>query len=369
MAENRRGSIGAAGSVLLAGLLLASPMVMPSASGGAKKPGTSGLKAGAISITAQAIRSFSKVNPLRRRFGRLIFLGGLTLSSPIKQFGGWSDIAIDADGRHMLAISDNGAWLSAALQYDGSALSGLTSAHIGPLHALSGRLLRNKRERDAEGLVLLDGTTSNGNLLISFERIHRIGRFTSSKAGINGPSGYLKLPAKAKKLRQNKGLEAVAMFRGGPMKGAVVTFAERPRKGRGDRPGWVFDKGRRFAIKLKDIGDFDVTSAAGLPDGSLLVLERRFRLKEWFQGIRIRLRRIKAGQFRPGAVVDGEILLQANSSHEVDNMEGLAVHTDATGRSIITMISDDNFNKYLQRTILLQFSLASKDLVKAGVSD
>jgi hypothetical protein len=40
-------------------------------------------------------------------------------------------------------------------------------------------------------------------------------------------------------------------------------------------------------------------------------------------------------------------------------MEGIGVHTGADGETIITLISDDNFNPLLQRTILLQFALPS----------
>jgi hypothetical protein len=142
------------------------------------------------------------------------------------------------------------------------------------------------------------------------------------------------------------------------MRGAIVTIAERPRKGHGHRPGWIVYKGRAFRFKIEDIDDLDVTSVVSLPDGGLLVLERRFRLKEWFKGIRIRLRRIKAADLRPGAVIRGEILLEADSTNEIDNMEGLAVHAGPNGSTIISMISDDNFNRFLQRTVLLQFLLA-----------
>ena len=38
-------------------------------------------------------------------------------------------------------------------------------------------------------------------------------------------------------------------------------------------------------------------------------------------------------------------------------MEGLAVHQDAAGKTVITLISDNNFNSFLQRTLLLQFEL------------
>jgi hypothetical protein len=40
-------------------------------------------------------------------------------------------------------------------------------------------------------------------------------------------------------------------------------------------------------------------------------------------------------------------------------MEGLSVHTDASGAVILTLISDDNFS-VLQRTVLLQFRLAGE---------
>ena len=40
-------------------------------------------------------------------------------------------------------------------------------------------------------------------------------------------------------------------------------------------------------------------------------------------------------------------------------MEGLAVHRDADGETVLTLISDDNFSP-LQRTLLLQFTLVGE---------
>jgi hypothetical protein len=37
-------------------------------------------------------------------------------------------------------------------------------------------------------------------------------------------------------------------------------------------------------------------------------------------------------------------------------MEGMALHRNANGETIITLVSDDNFSP-LQRTLLLQFAL------------
>jgi hypothetical protein len=73
----------------------------------------------------------------------------------------------------------------------------------------------------------------------------------------------------------------------------------------------------------------------------------------------MRLRRIAGGQIRPGATLDGAILLEAGLRQQIDNMEGLAVHRDGRGRTIITMVSDDN-GSILQRTLLLQFALVEQ---------
>ena len=48
----------------------------------------------------------------------------------------------------------------------------------------------------------------------------------------------------------------------------------------------------------------------------------------------------------------------ADRAYQIDNMEGLAVNRGVAGELVITMISDNNFNRVLQRTVLLQFALA-----------
>jgi hypothetical protein len=45
--------------------------------------------------------------------------------------------------------------------------------------------------------------------------------------------------------------------------------------------------------------------------------------------------------------------------HQIDNMEGLAVHRASDGAIVLTLISDDNFSP-LQRTVLLQFTLSGE---------
>lgn len=58
----------------------------------------------------------------------------------------------------------------------------------------------------------------------------------------------------------------------------------------------------------------------------------------------------------PGSTADGEILIEADLTHRIDNMEGIDVTQDDAGQTYLTLISDDNFN-YFQSTILLEFRL------------
>ena len=42
------------------------------------------------------------------------------LTSPSADFGGWSGLVMEADGKSLLAISDVGSWLTADVVYEGS---------------------------------------------------------------------------------------------------------------------------------------------------------------------------------------------------------------------------------------------------------
>lgn len=307
-----------------------------------------------IEIAARPIAHFERSRPDAKRFGDLEFRGGLVLTSPSQDFGGWSGLVMEKDGKSLLSISDAGSWLTADLTHEGARPTGFSRARIGPLLAAGGRPLRNKREQDAEAITLLDGTLARGTLLIGFERVHRIGRFEIGNGEPRAPSGYLRLPPEAMRMQPNQGIEALAVIQAGALKGSVVAFAERFTRGSGDHTGWIWVRGEPQRIHLQDIDGFNITDAAGLPDGGLLVLERYFR---WTAGVRMRIRRLSPAEIAPGARLTGRILFEADSSYEIDNMEGIAVHRGPQGETVVSLISDDNFNHFLQRTIFLQFTL------------
>ena len=73
----------------------------------------------------------------------------------------------------------------------------------------------------------------------------------------------------------------------------------------------------------------------------------------------MRIRRIPLGLIKPNALVDGTPLIVADLAYQIDNMEGIAIHRNAAGETIITLVSDDNFS-VLQRNLLLQFALVGE---------
>ena len=121
----------------------------------------------------------------------------------------------------------------------------------------------------------------------------------------------------------------------------------------GNHRGWIVGGRRAGAFSVKRSDDFDVTDAAFLHNGDLLILERRFN---FIVGVGMRIRRIAAADLLPGRAVDGRVIAEADMRHQIDNMEGMALSAGANGETIITLISDDN-HSIIQRTILLQFAL------------
>jgi hypothetical protein len=331
----------------------------------------------AISIDARPIDAFDKSNVGKTTFGKLEFRGGLMLSSATKNFGGWSALALDPDGRRLLAISDTGAWLTGEITYAGTKPTGIKTARIGPLLGTNGLPPARERDRDSEGVTLIEGSLSKGTVLISFERNHRIASFPVSDSGVGRQINTLALPPDVKRQSSNKSLESVCTIGGGPNKGSIVTLSERFPNKDGSHTGWMYPGTAANGVaavttasgwktlSISNIGEYDLTDCHGLADGSLLVLERRFRWSSWYEGVKGRLRRFSAEEIRTGRL-EGEILMDVDLGQEIDNLEGLAVHRGPKGETVITLISDDNFNHVLQKTVLLQFTLI--DTVRTDTS-
>ncbi len=303
-------------------------------------------------------------------FGPLRFRGGLVIDSDDPRFGALSGLDIGPDGK-VTAVADTGYWFSADLVETDGRLTGLRKGRMAKLLDADGNPLSGKRVSDAEGLrIVRDGGREDA--YVSFEQINVVRRYRGPDYG-KAKAEPVKVPLATAKLPRNEGLEAIAMApKGGPLGGAMLLFAEHALNGDGNHRAFIVGGPRNgtFAIAYSD--EFNVTDAAFLPDGDLLILERRF---SYTRGIAMRLRRIAADAIRPGATVEGETLLDANMSYQIDNMEALAARVGPNGETVVNVMSDDN-KSLIQRTILLQFVLdgppapvlaASPDL-SAGVA-
>jgi hypothetical protein len=316
-----------------------------------------------ITTTVTAIPiDFDRENPDRKEFGKLIFRAGLNLYAKTIYFGGYSAIVIDPGGRSLLAISDAGTWMRASLDYDGRKLKGMRDVALGPMLGTDGKPLKDDATRDAEGMTLVDGDTKQGTVYVSFERKHRIARypFTASKFG--PPSGTVPLPPATKAMTANSGMEAVTLIRSGKLKGTLVAFAEHLADKNGNLRGWMIGGPAPGEIVVKRVGGFDITDAAALPDGGIVLLERKFSYSE---GINMRIRRIAASELKRGAPITGQVLLQANDSLNIDNMEAIAAYRAPSGETVLTLMSDDNFSP-IQRTLIMQFTMPETEPVTAG---
>ncbi len=303
-----------------------------------------------LQITAQPIERFSRFSD-QAAFGSLTFIGGLELSSRDRRFGGLSGIAIIDGGRKAIAVGDRGYLVEMTLRHEGAQLVGISDASILPLARRRGS---RSGLTDAEDIAL-----DPNNMKRAVIPVESDPAWLLIAIDLNDPSAVpevLGVPAPVKRLPLNQQLESAAFFPADSRyAAALLVIAERSDYRRDEKiDAWILGHGH-FTIRRRD--GFDITSARFLPGGDLMLLERYYQ--SGFD-IQMRLRRIAKERIFPGSEADGDILLDAGISQQIDNMVGLDLHTDDRGRTILTLVSDDNLN-ILQRTLILQFLITEND--------
>jgi hypothetical protein len=280
--------------------------------------------------------------PGRVAYGEIVLLAGFVLSMDDPRFGGFSGLAVDPDGARLTALSDRANWLEVALEHDADGrLTGFGAARMAPLADWAGGKLGGLAG-DAEALARLPA----GGFAVSFERRPRIDAYL---LGLDVQASPLVGRANFAAMPSNSGLEAMAVLRDG----RIVAFVEAAGQD-GAHPGYLLSpKGtERFSYATEP--EFAPTDVAELPDGDLLVLERKFNVVE---GASARLTRVAGADVTPGATVSGTELARLAPPLATDNFEGLAVRAAPGGGTLVYIISDDNFRPF-QRTLVYQFRIS-----------
>ena len=289
-------------------------------------------------------------NPYEKHVGRLTYLGGMRLSSGHWLFGGFSSLEITDNGTRMLSGSDRGEFWTAALVLKDGVPVGVTDNALSDMLDSQGKVLE-QRENDAEGLAL----TSTGIAYVSFERHHRIMRYVKTDpkdwtSFSHARPEIIAAPPELADLPSNGGLEAIATLDDN----TLFALSETGRAESGYNKGWIVHVGGKWEpFSYRRTEPFDPTDAKKLPNGDVMVLERRFSI---LGGLGARLCIIAGNTIKPGARLDCRTVAELQPPQSIDNMEGLAVRQNEKGETIIYMISDDNFSS-LQRTVLLVFRL------------
>ena len=296
-----------------------------------------------IEVTATPLPKFDLTG--RTRFGVLEYRGGVVLSSSASAFGGISGMVVSTDGAGILAITDNGMWLTGRIDSEGDRPTGLSSATMTPMLGDEGRLDRIGR-RDVESLA----RTADG-YVVGIERVQEIWAFAGADPLLSKGKKIVS-GGELAKLDSNSGVEALMA---GPS--GLIAVAEHSPDDPKILPGFLFAPMAKpqpsGSFVIERIDEFDATDMALADDGMVYLLERRFDL---LRGVAMRIRRFPLTAIVPGAIIKGEVLIEANRLASIDNMEALAIHRNPAGELILTLMSDDNFSA-IQRTILLRFAV------------
>ncbi len=289
---------------------------------------------------------FSESDFKKTRIGKLEFLSGLEWSSDRADFGGFSGMVLGEDQETMIALTDKAHWVRATLIFNPQGhLAAIKGLDVWRLYGADGAFLQ-RPFTDSEAI-----TRDGDDLLISFERKHRVSRFK----GLNGREQAVAGLPDFSGLSNNRGLESLLKLPDGRL---VMIAEEPPSEADGnDHVGWVLDDGaiKRFSIRRE--GSYSPTDITLGPDGeTLYLLERRF---SWIGGAGMRIRQFPVAALNADETIKGEALIDVGSGYAVDNMEALATRRGANGETELLVLSDDNFSN-LQRTLLLHFRVLSE---------
>lgn len=281
-------------------------------------------------------------DPAQTAISGFRYAGGIAITSAsTSRLHGLSDLVVLADER-LYSVSDDGDRFESELQLDaGGRLTGLKaksgplirpfSARLEPIVGLDGGPVQGKSQGDAEGLTRF----ANGDMLISFERQHRIWRYPAKT-----PTKPVSMAMPSVSMDDNNGMEGLAAA---PTVGPDAYWV-------GVETGavWLCRPACKQAGGLpKPTPGFRLSSLTTGPGGELVILHHSYT-----PGIGSRIRVAIVRDPTGAKTVIGSFGMGPGPT--TDNFEGVAVVAKPNGDWRLYLLSDDNFNAS-QRTLLLAF--------------
>lgn len=298
----------------------------------------------AIDINAHVV-----VNPIVATRSPFHFVKAWTLSSANRDFGSVSAMMRDSSG--FTTISDHGAITRFKMSADGL----IFDASIAPLPR-GCAVDELKTSRDTESL---SRDPKTHEVLIGFEWSNALCRTEAS----------LLKAIKRVILPQMRlwpilgGAEAMVMLRDG----RTIIFAEQAIVAGETSPVLIFDRDPILAsanvsrLSYRPPLGFKPTDAVQLPDGRLLIVNRRYEFPLTFKSI---ITVVSVGKTLSGSTLVGTVVATLEDQSIAENYEAIATSQNGA-RTFVWLMSDDNFIA-LQSTNLLLFELVGTKSTKAN---
>ena len=299
----------------------------------------------AISVTAIPLPLDSS-DPERTMLGPLRWLGGWTLTSAHREFGGISSMLASDDGR-ILALSDSGVLFGFPAPGASSAAPG--RSFIAPLPIRPEEQNWPQWKWDSESLAH-DGASDS--YWVGFELIQRVCRYSSALARVESCASPPALAAWS----DTESVESMVRL----SDGRFLLFSEGQAGPEGGLEVLLFHGDPAepttpapIHLSYTPPQGFRPTDAVALNDRTLLLLNRRATVYELFTA------ELALVPLPP--VMDARTMLKAQPiAHfaapiATDNMEAMALSREH-GRRILWLASDDN-HEFFQRSLLLKFAL------------
>lgn len=229
------------------------------------------------------------------------------------------------NGVDIMLLSDHGFIVTGRLRRGyGQQIEGFELHQRVPLLNERGTLLTGSLH-DSEGLAI----DRSGRIYVSFEQHNRVLRY----ARLGAPAEPLGEHRDFSRMRAGQGMEALAVA----ADGTIYAIPERPARATYGFPSYRLQNGEwTGSFRLPQDGTFLPVGADFGPDGLLYVLEREHGAR----GYRSQVRRFA---IRGRAISEPAVIMRSEYG-QFDNLEGLSVFRDWSGRIRLLMVSDEDAN-------------------------